>query len=93
MAIIDIANQFEELFNVLVLIIFVATLFILCFIMYHASLVGSSERNGANIIATIRSLIRSVSERLRISPTSSSSAYKSSCIVIGVIKSVWKVKK
>ncbi|KRT78370.1 hypothetical protein AMK59_7488 [Oryctes borbonicus] len=38
MAIMDIANQFEELFNILVLMIFFATLFILCFVMYHASL-------------------------------------------------------
>ncbi|XP_071056027.1 odorant receptor 4-like [Onthophagus taurus] len=37
-SIIELANQFEELFSLLLLGLFLATLFILCFIMYHASL-------------------------------------------------------
>lgn len=39
-AVVNLADEIESLFNMLVLTVFLASLFILCCIMYHASLVS-----------------------------------------------------
>lgn len=50
MAIIDLSGRFEEFFNLLILTIFVSTLFILCFVMYHASLVRLNAMKISRVI-------------------------------------------